>query len=176
MFSESDFKRFREEVLKRAEEKGREIFEEATKRAEELKAEAERRGREVYSEELRKKKRELFELFSEKRRRLIEEMDAEKERLIAEKVSEVEREVLKRENFSEILSCFIRRAESEVGRGELTVNPEILRLIPEGISFKESESVDLLEFEGEERVFTLTRKELRREILNLIEEELLGKG
>ena len=68
MFSESDFERFREEVLKRAEEKGREIFEEATKRAEELKTEAERRGREVYSEELQKKKRELLELFSERRR------------------------------------------------------------------------------------------------------------
>ncbi len=174
MFSESDFEKFRILVLKKAEERGNSALEEAMKKAEFLKAEAVKRGRELYRQELLKGKRELEESYRVKERELVEQIELEKEKLIKNKIDEIEKEILKGENFKRILDCFLTRARSELGQGRLLINPELAPVVPKGIACVPSDNVDFLEFENREKVFTLTRRELRKRISRFLEEKLFG--
>ena len=174
MFSESDFEKFRILVLKKAEERRKFALEEARKKAELLKAEAAKKGRELYRQELLKGKRELEDSYRVKKRELVEQIELEKEKLIEGKIDEIEREILKEDNFKRILDCFLSRARSELGQGRLIINSKLAWIVPKEITCVPSDNVDFLEFESGEKVFTLTRRELRKKISRFLEEKLFG--
>ncbi|WP_457567452.1 hypothetical protein [Desulfurobacterium sp.] len=183
MYSESDFNKFKNKVIERAQEVAKEKIESAKSFAGEKLIEAEREGRALYQEKVKAARIEL-EAFKFD---AMAEIDSKVRKTIEDREIQVREELLKelksrlKERFPEMVECFIRWIKNNFSDGTFETHPtlkkEIEKLAGANFSVKENAEINGVVFKHGRMVIEFSlesileefKEEIDREIASILE-------